>query len=170
MKYRLRLYLYLIFIISGFILFFSKAWVIGLIVLACFYLFFGFVLIAGIYFNLGNKKKFNFWISATLPYLLFRTEKTYCYMLKAACIMEFKKDYEKSIKYALKVNDNNLSTDDDRSHYYCLVACLYSELKDFDKAFEFFEKAKTTPHDVSKDKFLDQLEKDLYMDYENSKQ
>lgn len=118
----------------------------GIVMLLFSYFIFGFVASAYYFCSLKSFSKARFLVKITIPHLLLKVEKSYYYLLKSAFAMDFEKDYKKSIEYLRKVNEEYLSTENDKSLYNFSMAKLLYNQGEYIQALKNIEKAIEIPH------------------------
>ena len=127
-------------------------------VILMIYLFLGLVSLGHILISLRLQDIGFLCINITIPYLLLSTERSYYLWLKATYYSSIKNDICKSIKYAEKVNPQDLSTLNDKSIFYSYKSSLYSITNNGEIALELIKKAIETPHK----KILDDIYGQIY--------
>ena len=148
----------LIILFLGIILFYYNFRLIALLLYLIWYLIFGMV---GLAFYCSTHKKIkmsNFFLAITIPVILLPSRKAFYYWTKAVN-STLADSARASVAYdlAMKVNPDNLLTDNNRCMYFSFVAALLFDTGEKERALHFLALARQFPHKTALDAPLQQL-------------
>ena len=126
------------------------------------YALFGMV---GLAFSLSVKRKTklsDFFLKITIPITLLPFRKAFYYWTKSVnLIFTDTESVIKAYEIAVKVDPDNLYTDNNKCMFFSFIASLLSDSGNKEKAIQYLERAKQLPHKEALDDTLKKLEEQI---------
>ncbi|MBC8535311.1 hypothetical protein [Feifania hominis] len=137
-----------LFLLIGAVVFLCFGYVtVFVLLLALWYLLYGFTSPAYAACRKKQTKQAIFWLSVTVPYFLLPPYRTIYYWTRAMVAIDLnRQDAAKALSYMDRAKPQSLLREEDRSLFYFYKACLCVDVRNLDEALRCYKAAVGLPH------------------------